>query len=704
MADNACVAPLDTLLWEPTVASLLHIPQDTFQGRKLASLEYETLQPGAIVYCRWDKDEQYYEAFVRTILDDDSLEITWLDDGYEATSTADQCEATSTTLWQAGTWLVYHLWNDPELAEFHAALQQLTMEYPDIPSSLFTYWGGTTLDSNSEQVVDICLHPLVEPYAQERTTYTTIGQNVTAVVDNKYLFYEIYKQDPIAASVFPSTYGTIQQALDDTTDEIFFIKGSVGTQGQDIQIMTRTQLSHEEPYELGSVVIQPAITNILTLKQSGPLYGRRFDIRFFVLVHGGRLYMHSFMYAMWAGDQPFDPNNPDLDNHVNKRLQYESGKERQRLRDFLFFPEATGEWSSTKTSVCQNNKTQGLDPHAWREQILCSMQKARRTFDPLLASTDNSTYHWFGGDAIMTQDGRAVLIEFNAWPDFSFFNGGRENCLERDLCSRRIVLPQSNGAYTLTSPSMDFYSVTSGYTTRILRDTAALVMGLEELPERFVQVMEWEETCSNDTCEMVNDNGDSATEVRWKLPESVEYAMDQVDWPFAAALVIFYAILKFYDLGRKQSWQILSKLCFLASVVLYKWQFKPSSGLLSPTFPWETVTRSFHAFSSFHPNKSILVVLCHFGTYWTNVAAFRARTVQKMVFWWILYELVTSPMNEYCHFYDVGVLGARSVFVAGMKQYAVDDMIRAYILPPLFVYGYLVPRFGWHCISQLWIS
>lgn len=73
------------------------------------------------------------------------------------------------------------------------------------------------------------------------------------------------------------------------------------------------------------------------------------------------------------------------------------------------------------------------------------------------------------------------------------------------------------------------------------------------------------------------------------------------------------------------------------------------------------------------------------------------------MFWWILYEVATTGLNEYMHFYqahDNHVQCIRTTFVVNMKRYAINGTTRAYLLPPIFVYGYLLPKFCWHWISM----
>ena len=48
----------------------------------------------------------------------------------------------------------------------------------------------------------------------------------------------------------------------------------------------------------------------------------------------------------------------------------------------------------------------------------------------------------------------------------------------------------------------------------------------------------------------------------------------------------------------------------------------------------------------------------------------------------------------------------RVAFKESAKRYAFDDLIRAYVLPPFFVYGYLLPKFIWFWARHpaLWVG
>ncbi len=70
--------------------------------------------------------------------------------------------------------------------------------------------------------------------------------------------------------------------------------------------------------------------------------------------------------------------------------------------------------------------------------------------------------------------------------------------------------------------------------------------------------------------------------------------------------------------------------------------------------------------------------------------------------------MCTASINEFAHLVehqDV-VHCTRVAFKESAKRYAFDDLIRGYVLPPFFVYGYLLPKFIWFWARHpaLWVG
>jgi hypothetical protein len=171
--------------------------------------------------------------------------------------------------------------------------------------------------------------------------------------------------------------------------------------------------------------------------------------------------------------------------------------------------------------------------------------------------------------------------------------------------------------------------------------------------------------------------------------------MARVDWVWACSLAVILLLLRRFRVGEKEVSQHWNVLLYLSLVAVYKWQSSGNDGLLSPDSLWTTIVQSFHVFAVVHPIHDHLIAILHFATYWFEIAAWRAKTLQNMLGWYLLYELVASFVNEYSHHEeaDDGVRCMRVLFIHTMKQYAVNDVIRAYLCAPVLVYGYLLPMF-----------
>jgi hypothetical protein len=202
----------------------------------------------------------------------------------------------------------------------------------------------------------------------------------------------------------------------------------------------------------------------------------------------------------------------------------------------------------------------------------------------------------------------------------------------------------------------------------------------------------------------------SATSIgQWKH-RTVNLILARIDWRWALGIAALY-----FCLGRKRAadaneangkeeaeekeyGQVRNCFIYLALVVVYKSQQGHFSGLLAPAPLWNTLAQSYEIFTIVHPVTSPAIALSHFATYWISIAAFRARTLRAMLLYWLAYELVTAFVNEFFHYgeADDSVRCVRVAFIQHAKQYAINDVIRVYILPPFFVYGYLLPKMILH--------
>lgn len=193
-----------------------------------------------------------------------------------------------------------------------------------------------------------------------------------------------------------------------------------------------------------------------------------------------------------------------------------------------------------------------------------------------------------------------------------------------------------------------------------------------------------------------NNNEISATIGQWKS-RSVNLILARIDWRWAlgiAALCFYLGKRAKGAKAQKEHGQFLNCFIYLAFVVVYKSQQGHFSGLLAPTPLLNTFIQSYEVFTIVHPVTSPAIAISHFGTYWISIAALRARSLHAMLLWWLYYEIVTAFVNEFFHYGedDDSVRCMRVSFIQHAKQYAINDVIRVYLLPPIFVYGYLLPK------------
>lgn len=182
---------------------------------------------------------------------------------------------------------------------------------------------------------------------------------------------------------------------------------------------------------------------------------------------------------------------------------------------------------------------------------------------------------------------------------------------------------------------------------------------------------------------------------------TISGVISRVDWPLVLVLVGLLIILWRVPLTKGSSLcdrgqRMTCCLLYLCTVAVYKW-FQPqfTSWINPDTNLIHTVKESFEAFRIVHPVNSVALCLSHFATYWPPLAAMQSRSVTRMLQWWLVYEGLTSLVNEWHHHDEVdpAIQCTRVAFIAQAKQYVLNDIVRAYLLPPIFVYGYLLPKF-----------
>ena len=483
---------------------------------------------GSLVDCLFE-DEEWYDGVVQDVSYEEQndheeplqkmLLVKFYDDGSTVWHPSDQCKYQYPALvWEAGPFW-YHYWMEDQYkepwqlySEFHYAMQSLARDFPEASPALFTYmWyehvESPLLQGDDEAVaanddydhhVYTDMDPRVRAYMQKNHAslpiYRVILTKDSEKVSNKFRLFELYRNDPVAASVFPTSYGSIREALSDTSadndDELFFLKDAMGSSGLGIEVLRRSDLAKLAEPQVGSMVIQKAVRNLLTIDEprDGALFGRRFDIRFHFVVFHGRVFLHTNAIVLWSAvDKPFNPNDPSIENQVPKIRHHTDGRA-DHTRVNAFVPQMPGdEWRRGVGHFRRQSPPSALDVRAWMEEISISLSKARSTLKPIIEITtaDPASYLLVGGDAmILRTTGEAIIAEFNAWPQLGIFD---------KVEPLRLVLPQNATHYTVTDATIDVGKIKSGYTAELWRDIASLVMELEspEDMDRFREIKGW---------------------------------------------------------------------------------------------------------------------------------------------------------------------------------------------------------------------
>jgi len=172
--------------------------------------------------------------------------------------------------------------------------------------------------------------------------------------------------------------------------------------------------------------------------------------------------------------------------------------------------------------------------------------------------------------------------------------------------------------------------------------------------------------------------------------------MARVDWGRAIILLTIVAFLTYTGRCTKHERnQFLNNALYLTLMALVVYATTNVEGLWSGNSLFTIVGESYRAFVSVHPDESPLIAISHFGTYWFYIASWRCKSLRNMLFWQFLIELVTASVNEYTHHTEEqnDVRCMRIAFIGAFKNYAIDNILRVYICPPFFVFGYLLPKF-----------
>ncbi|CAK0808674.1 unnamed protein product, partial [Prorocentrum cordatum] len=277
---------------------------------------------------------------------------------------------------RAGGFRYYVSRNKPN---FNRAFEGLAAEYPEFQSdAVFVYfcgYGGKRM-------------PELDP-APRRVGL--IDVSVTEEFDDKGALARNL-QAAGCEEAFPPTFFGIDEALRATSEAacstVFFLKPPCETGGGGIELVTRAQLAagHTVP---GGRIIQQCVQDLETIE------GRKFVMRFFLVVHDGGLYLHRRGMTI-VHSKPYDRESVDFDVQCHRSFADGGGQ----LLVSHELPGFDGRYAAIRRRVVQ---------------ILPALQ-------PLLDASSAECYTIIGGDAVIESTGEARLIELNMYPNMGLLS------------------------------------------------------------------------------------------------------------------------------------------------------------------------------------------------------------------------------------------------------------------------------------------
>lgn len=226
--------------------------------------------------------------------------------------------------------------------------------------------------------------PMPDCSAYPRTLQTLPWKFLSAWDNKQSLALKL--QQSGCENAFAPTYASTVAAWYATQSDpsaLFFVKLAESTKGWGMKVLRRNELLS---CQVSSVhVIQQAVQHLTLVN------GRKFVIRFYLLVHNKKLFLHK-RGAVIVHGAAYDCNSTD--NKV------------QIAHDF-------DQPGSTARVLALNAFVQG---EQWRQAIEERVIEIMPALQPLVDATSNDCYAFIGGDALIQDTGDAKLIELNPFP------------------------------------------------------------------------------------------------------------------------------------------------------------------------------------------------------------------------------------------------------------------------------------------------
>ncbi|KAL7450489.1 hypothetical protein ACHAWC_002397 [Mediolabrus comicus] len=191
--------------------------------------------------------------------------------------------------------------------------------------------------------------------------------------------------------------------------------------------------------------------------------------------------------------------------------------------------------------------------------------------------------------------------------------------------------------------------------------------------------------------------------------------MTHIDWGKVIPLLLIVVLMTNMNIGtRIQHNQYVNNILYLVVVLIFIGLTLPGVKSIFSAHSILDIAKHFEAFSDVHPVESSHIALSHFATCWFVVASWRSKSLRNLLFWQLLNETVTAGVDKYTYLSssficrgcalveDEDVVHCtHAIFNDSINSYAFDILIREYVLTPIFVYGYLLPRFILYWVSMI---
>ena len=214
------------------------------------------------------------------------------------------------------------------------------------------------------------------------------------------------QQAGVEGTVVPRTFDTAAAAFktlsaDPSASKVVFVKDVNGAGGLDIVCK---QVSSLERYKLSpDAIIQEGATDFALVD------GRKWTIRAYVVVHGGRLYVSRH----FNGFKHPSRYNPDADAADLEQQHISNGNTNAHVKA-KSFADVGGRLMGPSDLE---------DADVWTEALIDATRQMAQMYEAMVAATadDPYRYHIFGVDAIPRTSGTVQIIEVNPFPNLVAF-------------------------------------------------------------------------------------------------------------------------------------------------------------------------------------------------------------------------------------------------------------------------------------------